>query len=695
MIPPGMQPEDQPRLHPGCSFRMERFHGKPAWVLEDPHSGNFFRMGDAEAAFLRLLTGDRSVAALLQDPEPELPAPRRAELLARISAAGLLQNSQPGLPARRPPKIPNLLFTRIPLGNPDRFLDRVERWIGPLVSPVGALLCGLLVLAGLYRISLDLPLFLKSLTDVFSVGNAPLLLGIFILLKVVHEMGHGIVCHRFGGHISEWGVFLIFFFPLTYVDATSVWSLPSKGQRIAISSAGMVAEILTAAIAALIWSNTEEGVLRTLCANTIVLATVTTLFFNANPLMRYDGYFILSDLIEIPNLYQRAARASSGFLAATLLGLGRGTTEPPGMIAYGIGCLVWRVLVIGTICIASVAILHGPGILLALLAIAAILVPQFPGMAAQAKSLRASKTPWKWWRPLAVGLLVGAVLFAPLVPSASAPGVVAFSDADPIRVECPGFVEEVLVQDGEIVDAGTLLFRLSNPSERARVARLQTMARRSEALALELGNRQQIQLQAQEAARARGLALQAREAEAYTATLDIHAPRSGEVIGSRLQDLPGAFQRSGSELAILGSRSGTEVVAAIPEERISRIPLAPGQQVDLYFPGRNLRLAGKVSNFERSATRQIREEAFAASAGGPLATRAPEKRSGQRDPEELVEPVVYVTIEPDAPPALLGGEPCVVRFSGSKRTNLWNLIVRNVTRFWDQAARRTHPLDNP
>ena len=152
------------------------------------------------------------------------------------------------------------------------------------------------------------------------------------------------LCHRFGGHISEWGLCFVFFFPLTYVDATSVWGISSKYKRMSLSAAGMGVEILAASAAALVWSWAEEGALRTICANTILLASITTLIFNANPLMRFDGYFILADWLEIPNLYANAMAASSRFLRSAILGLGRIPQVSIGLVAYGIACTVWRIL---------------------------------------------------------------------------------------------------------------------------------------------------------------------------------------------------------------------------------------------------------------------------------------------------------------------------------------------------------------
>ena len=286
----------------------------------------------------------------------------------------------------------------------------------PVLSLPGAFAAGGLVVAALYVILMNYSMFVRSLSDVFSLENAPTLFAIFVWLKFLHEVGRGVLCHRFGGHISEWGLYLVFFFPLTYVDATSVWGISSKYKRMAVSAAGMGAEILAASVAALVWSRAEEGALRTICANTILLASITTLIFNANPFRRFDGYFILADWLEIPNLYANASAAASRFLRAAVLGLGSMPRASISLVSYGIACKVWQILVLVTICVVAIAILHGVGILLAAITIASAIIPQFKAFRSSRANSRAENVSWAWWRPAFVLGFILIALFAPLFP---------------------------------------------------------------------------------------------------------------------------------------------------------------------------------------------------------------------------------------------------------------------------------------
>ena len=685
MNPTETTEDERPCLKPGCQFRPESFEGQDYLILENPNDGTFFRCGHEEADFFRQLDGSRTVRELLTEAPAGLSPQERAELLGRAAHAGLLTGPRGKPPTS--PLPPNPIFLKFPLGNPERFFDLLQRWTNPLFSQLGAAAAIALVIWGAWSITTDLSAFTQSLGGVFSLINAPALFVIFVLLKILHEIGHGLVCHRLGGHIPEWGVCLIFFFPLSYIDATSSWRIRSRWGRIAVSAAGMGTEALLAAMAAIVWANTDDGLIRTLCANLILLATVTTILFNANPLMRYDGYFIVADAVGIPNLYSKASQAASAALQTWCLGIETPRSSWP-LTAYGLACLGWRILVMATICVSAIAILHGIGILLVALTMAGLALPLIARSRRFVAAAKISGQPWKWWRPAISALLVSVLLFAPLVPLAPIPGIIVLSVLDPVRVACPGFIEEVFVKDGDSVTRDQILFRLSNPEQSARLGQLYAANRRAETLALEYARGQRHELQARQEAIAQGLAEQIREASKLIASLELRAPCDGQIVGPRLSDLAGAFERTGKELTSVGHLNSVEVLAAIPQNRLSQIPLTPARRAEAYLPGRNVVISGTVSSFEQSATRQIRKNSLAANSGGPLAVRS-SRTSNPSGDIELAEPVVYFSITPNEPQSGWNeGEPVVVRIPGAGRSTLFGEAISNFRRFWDQASHR-------
>src|SRR4029077_13640502 len=130
----------------------------------------------------------------------------------------------------------------------------------------------------------------------------------FLVLKALHELGHGYAVKAFGGTVHEIGIMFLVFAPMPYVDASAASEFRSKWQRALVGAAGMLVEVFIAALALYVWLAVEQGLVRAFAYNVIVVAGISTVIFNGNPLLRYDGYYILSDLLEIPNLAQRATR---------------------------------------------------------------------------------------------------------------------------------------------------------------------------------------------------------------------------------------------------------------------------------------------------------------------------------------------------------------------------------------------------
>src|SRR6185436_472633 len=190
---------------------------------------------------------------------------------------------------------------------------------------------------------------------VLAPGNLPLLYLGMIIIKTVHEFGHAYFCRKFGGEVHVMGVLLMIFTPVPYVDATSSWSFRSRGKRMLVGAAGMIVELFFAAILTFVWAKTGQGTLHSLAYNMMFIASVTTVVFNANPLLRFDGYYILSDLLEIPNLSQRANQQLRHLAERWLFGVRKSTSpaqtrrEKGWLTVFGLTSGVYRVIVFGGI----------------------------------------------------------------------------------------------------------------------------------------------------------------------------------------------------------------------------------------------------------------------------------------------------------------------------------------------------------
>ena len=185
----------------------------------------------------------------------------------------------------------------------------LDRWKGfiALMTSRGAMLVWLLVvLVGASSALQNLGALSDHSQGLFSLSNLPWLFVSLTGMKLLHEMGHAFVCKRYGGEVHAFGVMFLIMTPLPYVDTASTWGFKSRFQRAIVSAAGMMVELFLAAIGALVWSHTSAGIVNSLAYNVMVVGSVSSLLFNGNPLLRFDAYYILADLVDIPNLYQKA-----------------------------------------------------------------------------------------------------------------------------------------------------------------------------------------------------------------------------------------------------------------------------------------------------------------------------------------------------------------------------------------------------
>jgi putative peptide zinc metalloprotease protein len=300
--------------------------GQAWWVVKDPISLSYFRFRPEEYALLDMLDGTASLEDLKERFEARFP-PRRitvdelARFVATLHRSGLVIGDRPGqgpqLFERRRQRIwkqwmawlANIMAMRFRGIDPDRLLTRLDPWFGWLFWPPAMAVMMTFVATAVLLVLVNFDVFRSKLPEFhqfFASGNWLYLAVALGVTKILHEFGHGLSCKHYGGECHEMGVMLLVFTPCLYCDVSDSWMLPSKWKRAAIGAAGMYVEVIIAAIATYLWWNSHPGFFNQICLDVMFVSSVSTILFNANPLLRYDGYYILSDLIEIPNLRQKA-----------------------------------------------------------------------------------------------------------------------------------------------------------------------------------------------------------------------------------------------------------------------------------------------------------------------------------------------------------------------------------------------------
>ena len=373
-------------LRDDLKFQSQPFDGQNYILIEDPLNATFYRVGPAEYAFLSLLDGRTTVAEVLS----HLANSASSEVLSAHEAAGLSKwlieaelasTAESSDPLRRSAAAKkakrggfwrnwNPIAMRWPLVNPDPLFTAITPRLRWLFTRWAFALWAVIVLLALYHAAADWPRVVASSSAVVVLGNAWWLTACWVVLKCLHELAHGIVCKKYGSSVRGAGIILVLFAPIAYVDVTSSWRCRSKWERMHIAVAGIYLELLVAAAALLIWSHTGQGVVNHVCLNVAIMASVTTLLFNANPLMRFDGYYVLADWLEIPNLHARGQQWLTQSARRYLLGMNAqhaAWTRGSGLVirVYALAAFAWRIVVCAGLVMFAATMFHGAGIVLA------------------------------------------------------------------------------------------------------------------------------------------------------------------------------------------------------------------------------------------------------------------------------------------------------------------------------------------
>ena len=364
--------------------------------------------------------------------------------------------------ARRASIFQLLLSYRIPLFHPDRLLDRSLRWFGWLFTGKGLLLWLSLMLAVLWKCLGRFGELFSETTEILAISNLPLLWGSLILLKVIHEFGHAYACKRYGGAVPEMGIVMILMTPCAYVDASASWKFPRRRQRLSVALAGMYVESMIAAIAALVWAGTQPGLVHSAAVNVVTLASIVTVLFNLNPLMKFDGYYVFSDLLGVFNLQQRAQEFFKSWVGHLALGWPRpkkrfSPREAWLYASYGPAAFVYRIFL--AFAITSLVVMQWPaaGLVVGVVFAWSLMVRPVWRLVVYLWSSEETESVRTRARLVAIGGTVIAPMllgFLPISHSVTAPGILDPGVRESVRAPTSGFVTNVVAADGSVVDAG-------------------------------------------------------------------------------------------------------------------------------------------------------------------------------------------------------------------------------------------------
>jgi len=686
--------------------RRRLYRGRPWYVLHDPLANQFARLHPISYHFISLLDGRRTVeqAWELTLERHGDDAPTQNEvigLLGQLNESNLLRgnlppDAQPLVERHRRKRLRraagqamSVLFVQIPLFNPHRVLQVLEPLFRPLLNRWGLLLwLGWLIFCG----SVFLPHmgeYVRQSTDLLaSPANWGWLLVIFLAVKVLHELGHGLVCERLGGPVYEGGIMILVLFPAPYMDTTSAWSFESKWHRFIVGAAGMIFELAIAGAAALAWVYTSDDLVRQLAHHMVLVTTIATVLFNANPLMRFDGYFMLSDLLEVPNLYERATQQLKWLCQRGLFGLKNAL--PPStnrreqviLFTYGVLALLYRVLIMVSIVTFIAGFAFTLGLALAAWTMFMWLVMpagKFAHWLTTSAALHRNRSR----AVMVTAALVLAIGFAvggwPAPDRRRAVGVIEAAQRAEVTIQTPGFVQQVYVQSGQWLEEGTLILTADNPAMRARIRELE-----AEIANLLISQRDPETSPTHRLMYAAQLETQREDLQQVREQLEalsIRASRTGLFVAPPLHMLEGRFINRGESLGQIIEPQSLRVTALVDQAQNSLVLLNQIERVELRIVGQAERMMeSRLLRAFDSGRSRLPHSSLGTSGGGPIAMD-PDDPHGQTTLRPYFH--LWLALPEGEQVRVWPGQRIVVRFTLSQRRPLASQWLDRVMQVFD------------
>ncbi|MDJ0928758.1 MAG: peptidase M50 [Gammaproteobacteria bacterium] len=587
----------KPALRAHTRIHRHVYRGAPWFVVQDLAAGRVHRFTPDAYRLIAMMNGHRTIKEIWEEVDEELgdDAPTQddiIQLLAKLHAADLLKVETPAdakdhskrLEQRRKQSLKqrfaNPMAIRLPLLDPDRILGRLMPFARPLFSTAAFVTWALIVIAALILAAMHWPELTENVSDrVLSTQNLILIWLCYPVIKLLHELGHGLAVKRWRGEVHEMGIMLLVLAPVPYVDASAAAAFKDKRKRMLVGAAGIMVELFVAALAMFIWVAVEPGLVRSIAFNLMLIGGISTVVFNGNPLLRFDAYYVLADFLDMPNF---AARANKylGYLVQRygfgLVDCESPANEPgerPWLGGYVVLSFLYRMVVLFGIVMFISGKFFVLGILLAIYAITMQIA--WP-LIKHAKFLLADPALNRQ-RPRALATaggvtltLLAAFLWIPVPLSTYAQGVVWAPDQAELRARADGVVTDLLILPEDTVEAGTPILALRDPLLSYRVHILEADMREAEARYHALRTTEPVQaaIVADELATIReDLAL----ARSRLEDLTVRSRAAGSVLLEQPRDLVNRFVRNGDLIGYVTDLSHGRVRVAVTQENVGLI----------------------------------------------------------------------------------------------------------------------------
>ena len=658
------------------------YEGMTHYVIKDPLALKYFRFKIEEYFLLQQFDGKQN----LQDVKKAFERKYRPQTIsiedltrfvAQLHEAGIILVDSPEqakvlIRRRRKNRwrkvwafLANILFIKIPIIDPERLLTWMYpyfRWIFTsyfVTASVG------LMLAAITLVISQWDLFYSKLPEFQSFFNWWTIFSFWIslaIVKIIHEFGHGLTAKHFGGEVHEMGMLFLVLTPALYCDVTDSWLLPNKWHRIWISAAGIYVELFLASIATFVWFYSEPGLLNSLSMATMFICSINTVLFNANPLLRYDGYYVMADWLEIPNLRIKSTQFFAYLIQEKVLGL-----EIPVQsylprsrrflfVTYAIASYVYRWVVTFSIIyflsqvlkpykLQSISYMLATGALVPLLGMPVYQIVKFlrtPGRLRKVKKARTAGFA------VAAVTLVAGILLIPTPLRIQGTLVLTAAKPDEIYAEVEGQLVELNVRDGEWVTRDTVIAKLINPEKQKELVQKQADHAINFAKAQwynQSPEREHRALARQHLQAAEELEPILQKINEQIGKLTLVAARDGQVMGVPHPETVGQVLKPGKPFCEVGDPHHIEAHMIVDQADVDLIRLGRRAWVKIYGRSETTYLS-EVSEIAKRSRDEIPPE-LSHDAGGEIAAKA-DPKTGVVKPQTAV----YEAIIPIENPSL-------------------------------------------
>jgi len=658
----------------GHSFRKHR-----SYVVKDPISLKYYRWGEREHFISRLLDGRNNIETVLLRLQEAFPGQRLdaktvETCINQFLLSGLLETDAATAhrihvstrkrmaEAERKSRLLSILSKfvsfKITLLDPDLLLLRMSQRLWFLWTwPAVAVLVLMMSFSGWLLLS-DSSAWTSRMPDLLGWDNLFMLWVVMILVKIVHEFGHGLSCKHFGGEVHEMGAMFILFSPFLFCNATDSWTFSSKRERLIVTFGGIYLELFLASVAAAFWVLTSPGIFNHICFNVMTVCSVMTIFFNANPLMRFDGYYALSDIVEIPNLKQRGDQALITRVAGVFTG-GVGVKRDQlvdsfkvPVLIYAVASYLWTFGVTFRMLSAIGNMLQPYGLdrifqtASGITLITGIIAPPIMVGYHIRNLLRLNREVPGFFKTVFTRLLIAAILLV-LVLCIPVPVTVRSScfidGSNMIRVTstASGYLREILVRDGEHVTEGAPLAQLENPEIKAQLTDLQLHLRevraQVDACILKQADAQIPSLRADEAQ----VEIALKQALLDEDGLSITAPVSGTVILSRdFEKVTGTLLHRGELFCEILPAGPMQAVAAVDEADAGLVKAGQHVRFCLESLGEST-FTGTVADVSQQLLSELPHQSLSQSAGGTVPSVMTASKDSPTTPHAMPSAPIY------------------------------------------------------